>query len=357
MFKEIFTGGPKVRDARRTIALLKSRSELNASQQRRFDRAKRITRRHAIRVLGGGVVATVAAVTAGGIAFDELFQSNQENFNEAGSILPEEPFSVIDQVALPPHGIESVKKQEFDLGYVKSLLDDLKKPTGEGFLSTRQSLARNVAYIRLINVGGTGQNGEGSAMRLCQSGYFLTAAHLLTEADYKHSPINSSVHVYMPTEGRLWRATSMIFDPTTDLAILYAPTGQGRKKMPGLQISLEPLTPDQKLWLLGANVQISQNSITSEVAIPFGRVDPSLPKEKNFLGEEIYTLVKDMRPFGGSSGGAIVDFQGKIVAVESGAKLGEGGPNETSNYTHAIVSPLEHLPKLLLTPVNQLKTD
>ncbi len=241
--------------------------------------------------------------------------------------------------------------ERFDIEYVKKLFEDLKRPTGAKKQEVLKALEENIALVQLPEA-----NAEGTAIRLCDSGYYLTAAHVVIEQSENNVvPTSSRVALYIPQIGSLALATTLIFDRSVDLAILFAPTGRKRAKIPNLQIANAPLAPNEKLWLLG--LEPLQESTHATLGIPYGYVDTSL-EQRNYLGENVYNLVKGMIPYGGSSGGPIIDSKGKIVAVESGYYV-QGGrladrPTTRADYTHAIVTPLANLDRLYRTKVQAL---
>lgn len=97
MFKEIFTGGRKVQQARRTIDELEDRPSLGTKDAKRLRQARRVTRRHALK-LGGEAIAIGTVALAGGGAW---LLRDAENSNEAKSFsLDEIDQEKIDELAV-----------------------------------------------------------------------------------------------------------------------------------------------------------------------------------------------------------------------------------------------------------------
>ena len=349
MSKEFFTGGREVQEAKSTIKRLSSQTKLSARQSQSLAEARRISRRHSLRLLGS-VVGLTAISGSGATALLLNGEESQSQPETQTTILPEQDFINIPLSAQTPRQEEARNFQAFDRNYAKKLLRDYQKPNKENLQTIWRALAENIAYVQLVDVKGPGTIGEGTALRLCESGYYLTASHLfMEEQEDEFVPAKVRSHVYLPTSGVLAPIRSIIFDPTCDLAIFFAPSGKNRSKIEDLRIVASQLVSGQKLWQLGIQVEIHENTVKANLGIPFGTVAQN-PRIKNYLGEETYVLVRGMIPYGGSSGGPIIDTRGNIVAVESGAFIETNDDktplNQRGNYTHSIISPLTNLERL-----------
>lgn len=261
------------------------------------------------------------------------------------NILPAQPKTIIPIIARQPYLVEIKNSEPFDIEYVKSLIQELKKPNNLETAAKLNALKENATYLELKDSGG------GSALKICESGYYLTAAHIVLDEEStkdEQIPIKTRVSAYRPSTGTQTVATQFIADFQTDLAIVYAPTGLPRRKVQGLTIVDTPLETNRRLWLLGMELVLgANNSASMQLHIPSGMLDPDIAANGKFK------LIKGMRPFGGSSGGSIIDLQGNIVAVESGAysSIQRDVAPTYDQYTHAIVSPMTNLAKLLDRPV------
>jgi S1-C subfamily serine protease len=351
MFKEIFIGGRDVRRARQTIRELESRPSLGTRNAKRLRQAEKISRRHALKLGGEIGLLTAGALATGGAILRPWENNESSDSDESASVFPEQPFT---EIPLPPttipHRSELKVGSEFDTRHVQELLVDLKVPLSLERSEALEALKENVVYIQFANKAGNIE-GFGTGLRICESGYYLTAAHILLGEQF--SPTKLKAQVYHPSSGRLSFGNNMVVDHSSDLATLHAPTGIDRKKAKNLQLSDAKLTEGQKLWLLG--IQVGSDGSSLKLGVPFGTVDTSIERGGwNYLGEDVFTLVKDMIPFGGSSGGPIVDTDGRVVAVESAAfsnNPSRNGRLTRSDYTHAIVSSLANLQRLYDKPV------
>lgn len=268
------------------------------------------------------------------------------------TLLPEIPENVIPLPAKFPRVVEVLSAEKFDINYFKTLIGELQKPVKEE--RRLESLKQNVVVFQRSD-----DKGLGTAIRLCESGYYLTAAHLLIKdrsADGTFNPIASGAHLYHPINGDVLRIKNFMIDPTTDLAVVYAPSGKKRKQV-DIQLGIETLEPGRKLWLVGSVLEQQGNNFQASLLIAFGKVD-ELSAPANFQGEKLYLLVKDMIPFGGSSGGPIIDKEGKVVAIESSYYIEtsseEPVENVRRNYTHSIISPLTNLGRIYDEKINTL---
>lgn len=288
-----------------------------------------------------------------------------KNPEPSTSILPEEPKIARSLLVLQPKLVEVQSPSPFDIKYFKNLIADLSKPTDKIDLNKRwNAIQSNTVAIQIPGVG------LGTGIQICESGYFLTAAHILGSDDDENEslkPITNYTHIYKPQSGALIPISDFIIDSESDLAIFYAPTGKKPKKIEGLFIDPNPLEPGRKLWLIGMLLQTQASSIQASLSIRYGQVDLT-PKDCFFCGgnlehEELLAKVKGMKPYGGSSGGPIIDSKGNIVGIESGFYIDEESFGEKEfleytpdNYTGAKISSLSNLGRLFANKVHQLPT-
>src|SRR3989344_2474974 len=71
--KEIFTGGPKVKEAQDVITEFGQRKRVTNVDQKRLDVAKDITRRHFLKISGVAGLVLVGGSVLGSLALNELF--------------------------------------------------------------------------------------------------------------------------------------------------------------------------------------------------------------------------------------------------------------------------------------------
>lgn len=339
MFKEFFTGSKQVQDARVTVDKYSGISNLSARQQNSYDSAKTLTRRHALKLAASGIAVSAAAVIGGASFLDGTNNEGNSDLFEV-SILPNDrlitrPIFVKEDLVV----VGEKDKSRYDAEYIKRLLSDLESTKKLNSSDTWDAIRNNVAFVELIDPGGPNTTGMGTALRICESGYYFTAAHLFSSngEDVRKSPVN----IYLPSTGEIAKVKDMTIDFNSDLALIHAPTGKKTKKIDGLKISRNDLVPGNDLWMIG----LSPVRVNPELWISHGQVDEN-PRVA-FVDEDILLAVKGMAPFGGASGGPIIDKGGTIVGVLSGALSSPGIPVQTRlDYTHGTISPLSNLSRL-----------
>lgn len=344
-FKEFFIGGPEVQGARSTVHDFGSKNSLTKRQERRFSAAKRITRRHAIRQILKGLGVAAFVGTGAYVLLGDDKGVDGETVFDSSSILSEIPVSDVFFVPQSPKFKEVAEHKPFELEYVKSLINELKvRPPIEDKEIQLDNIIKNVAIIKT--------DGIATAIRICESGYYLTAAHILSDRNGRPMPADTEAIIFDisdPTEdGNLHEIKNYIIDVDTDLALFYAPSGKTRNAVP-ISISLSPLAAGKKLWLLGTTISETIEALYLNIYALYGRVDKHQPYET----DENLVAVKGMIPFGGSSGGPVIDSEGSLVGIESGVLVKPGKQNERENYTHATISPLSNLDRLLVKQVHK----
>lgn len=311
-------------------------------QERFWDR--KLTRRQLLQgVAVGAGGLTVAAVVG---CEEKVALPREVGVGDLTLLVGEQPETFRPLTVKVGDLIEPARFEQFDIEHVKKLLTDLQSPSGS-VASRYDSLINNLVAIQRSD------RRLGTAVRICASGYYLTAAHLLFNRERDDiRPLTTYTKVYHPLDGSLITARNFIIDPETDLAILYAPSGKRRKRIDGIQIARKNLEIGEKLWQLGMMLGTRPEAIEARAGILFGRV--AIPEKPN----ENYSYVKGMIPFGSSSGGPIVDVRGVIVAIESDFYIDFAGResvlHKRENYTGSSISPLTNLDRLLAKPAHSL---
>lgn len=219
----------------------------------------------------------------------------------------------------------TVSKEMLDTAYIHTLLRESQIDR-----SNRQSridVVRNNLYVIITN-----QGTSGTALRIDESGYYLTVAHVASEPNAKR-PATLPPVVYHPTTGIGGYVSSMIYDLEHDIALVYAPSGEEKKPVPGLLLNPQ-INPGSKLWLYGY-VEFSGSVY---LGIVNGVVQSLQASTGTYTKGHI--LVEGMKPFGTSSGGPILDGENRVVAVESGAIRPADSPLSRESYTAATVVPV-----------------
>lgn len=304
-------------------------------QERFWD--KRLNRRQLLAGAAWTAGGLTAAATVG--CGEGETKLTRETTADLAVLVGEQPETFRPLTAKVGDLIEPARFEQFDIEHVKKLLTDLASPSGS-VAGRYDTLVKNLAVIQRSD------RGLGTAVRICESGYYLTAAHLLFNGEGTDiKPLTTYTKIYHPLDGSLITARNFIIDPETDLAILYAPSGKRSKRIEGIQIARKNLEIGERLWQLGMRLELRPEAIEASVGILFGRVAiPEKPVEN-------FSNVYGMIPFGGFSGGPIVDAGGVIVAIESGFYIDfvgrESVLNKRENYTGSKISPLTNLDRLL----------
>lgn len=232
--------------------------------------------------------------------------------------------------------------------YLKELFDKLQQSTADT-TNRATTVADNLSLLELRESPTSDIiKGAGSAIKIDEGGIYLTVAHLLREG-YVGVPITSPVVVHTPRSNEGFSADSYIIDQERDLGVIYAPTGRPFKPVEGIQIRSN-LNPGETVWVLGLNP--SRTFTWSGLGVLRGSYNPQrqLP-----LGAALGALfMENIQPFGSSSGGPVIDSEGRLIGIESGA-ISPQGQNTRSGYEGAIVAPIEGIHQLLTKPVHSLK--
>lgn len=308
--------------------------------QRSKNRVERYSPKHILRnLLLGGTVLSLSLLIAVGICNSQPDQS--QFVNDPQHIFIDKPETIYRFGAFT-YDTASNETDPLDINYLQSLINTLHSEQGDR--TTRaQSVARHFTHV------GNSSGGMASALQIDESGIYLTAAHVLTDEAGNLNP--NKIYAHTPfVDSRAFQANSVVAtDWDTDIAIFYAPTGKPRKPVENIQLKDEP-APDETLWLLGTP---GVNRNYTFIGILRGVFDPSV----NFTrpGKNLLP-VRGMIPFGGSSGGPVIDREGRVVAVESGTLWeGPNPSNERNKYKGASVAGISHLKDLLSRPVRLLK--
>lgn len=308
--------------------------------QRSRDSYERYSPSHGVRnLLIGGAVLSLSLLITVGVCNS---QSDPSQFvNDPQHIFIEKPETFYRFGAFT-YDTTSIEGDPLDINYLQSLISTLHSEQGDR-ITRAQSVAEHFTHI------GTPAGGLASALQIDESGIYLTAAHVLT--DEAGQIIPDKVYAHTPfVDSRAFQANSVVStDRDTDIAIFYAPTGKPRKPVKNIELKDEP-TPNENLWLLGTS-NVDRNY--TYLGILRGIFDPSVNYSKP--GKNL-TSIKNMIPFGGSSGGPVIDSEGRVVAVESGTLWEGSGPHlERNKYKGSSVVTISYLKDLLSRPVRFLR--
>lgn len=227
---------------------------------------------------------------------------------------------------------------------LRYLLDTLITPPKDGG-ERMTGIKDNVVelYFQLSKGG----NGRGTGLLIDESGIVLTAAHILTE---KPGEMTKRGLVYSPYKKTQFLVSSAMIDEKLDLAIVYAPTGKPAQRATGIQFNTNEIPSGALLRQLGIT---RDNANAFLVPLDGQALEPNfkIPGTRDFKN---LRAVLGMIPFGGSSGGPIIDLNTEtIVAVESGFFTDKTPPFRRSDYFGSTIAPLTTLSELIETkPIN-----
>lgn len=279
---------------------------------------------------------------------------------ERADLLTDEPefFTEWEKGADRVFDASTVSPSSIDEDYVVSLFDQLSTDRGAGPNKKIKAVLDNASIVFPKD-----RSALGSAVRICESGYFITVAHNFLKLDKNGITMTpfykGGYEIFNPATGMYSTVRSVLLAANEDLAIAYAPTNLSRKAVNGLKLDFNPplsgqrlwnvaLTPEYRFLLLasithGPDEPVSINFISKILMLGIvsgnvGRNSIELSSRTgDFRSKSI--LVEGLKPYGGSSGCATVNGLGEVVAIEQGADRGNA-ENERANYAAAEVGPL-----------------
>ena len=173
---------------------------------------------------------------------------------------------------------------------------------------------------------------EATVFQIDDSGYYLTAKHTLPD-----DLAGRLVTIVNPYDGEESLVTECRVHDTADIAVVYAPNGRPARATEGLQLDFPNLADEQKLWMIGL---YSNRELDSFRFIKYGQVDEGVELSHATYSEGTRIAVRGIIPFGGTSGSPIVDSDGTIVGVESGAYPDNAKTIE--EYDGVVITPLSY---------------
>lgn len=222
--------------------------------------------------------------------------------------------------------------------------------------STRQERLEAVrSSLRTVDMINDPDNpARGTAFQIDESGIYITANHAAMHTT--NEALNQArLVITNPDTGQVYQVTKAIKHTKADIAVLYSPTGKSPKPTPNLVLHADTLKDGERLQLVGFYFPHGEPQLVTRM----GWVDRSI----RVLGKKASKdpditwvtssrmAVRDLKPFGGTSGSPIIDVAGRVVGVESGAYPGR--VNSVDEYEGAIITPLYSVRNLAEQPSYQ----
>lgn len=174
---------------------------------------------------------------------------------------------------------------------------------------------------------GRGAVGAGSGVVLAPDGYIVTSAHVVARADGGEASFAS---------GQTYDFEVIGADPLSDLAVVRVSSSQLKSITMG---DADQLKVGQLVVAIGNPMGFS-GSVTTGVVSALGRSMAS-PGQSGRLIENVIQTDAALNP--GNSGGALVDWQGRLVGINTAvAGVGLGLAAPINQATRAIISSLIH---------------
>lgn len=290
------------------------------------------TRRQILRMTMAPLFTSIAAACVQGQTVSEnIFIDEAEKFEE---------ISRFSEGVNPYKSFRELNPQDkpLDLSYVSSLFGTLEAQRGNR--DTRQKAILNNLHRIISKI-----HEPGSVFQIDDAGVYLTVAHAIM--DLKTRVFDPPPIIYHPTSGAGFRVNTIFCDPDKDIAIIYAPSGRNRRAVEGLKISTSEIPTGATLWVLGLRPQRKGSEWVTERGIVKGTVELYVDAD--------WVKVKDMRPFGSSSGGPAINSEGELVGIEQGSYGERGGQNLRANYKGGLIVPISSFKSMVSDPKVMMK--
>lgn len=307
-------------------------------EQRRRSEATARTRRQILKLTALGTaalgvlgVAGYAYMTAPYNPTGPKLEGEPKDLGEKMLIITSEAYA--EGATTAPALVDLAKSSTTDKDYLRAAFNALALSRS----ASRQERFAAVYESTALVLPDPDQLLGANCYQIDRSGYYMTAAHVAVNAAEKD---NRKVAVYHPQTGKAFTVRDALIDEVVDIAFLYAPTGEPRGPLPGLEMDTSRYNVGEKLWMPfwhtfdQIRFRILHGTIKSlaQVHYPY------------YLGN---IGVDGMQPYGGCSGAMVINEEARIRAVESGAIVKSPTVNARSNYSGARVAPIALAGKIL----------
>lgn len=262
---EIFTGNKAEQRAVATERRLKNKigkdQTLTPIEENQLSQAKGLTRRLFFKRLGGETLAVSGLVSAALQLINTLDYKPQRTETHVFDISRDSfgywllvPYAVsaIRVKVKEPKPVEK-STEDYDPEYAEYLLSFLESGRrGQSVDDNLTAVVRNLSLVESSTI-----HHLATALRIDESGYFLTAARSF----FKHNEANGSPskplelldsepQIYHPASGMVNAVRLLLVNPNDDLVLCFAPTGKPRKFDENMQLTSK-FEAGIRLWSTG----------------------------------------------------------------------------------------------------------
>jgi S1-C subfamily serine protease len=278
-----------------------------AAERVGFEARRHLRRRYTLDSVLGGILGAFLGIVLAWVIGVAAAQSDALKDNVRAS-------EVITQLntALPPPGPLVNPDRTYNIPLAQG--PDGRKSTPGDRIKHAPAVENAAQSVVKVDVDGCGGRAFGSGW-VVANGFVVTNAHVVHNAQ--------RFGVRLGGGGKFRPATPVLYDEAQDVAVLRVPSVKGLPSLP-----------------IGANAKPKQ--LAAVLGFPFGRrykarvARMSVTKVRPLLGVRHGTIVRrrvtylrsDIGPGPGSSGGPIVDREGRVVAMTSAQDPRRRGRNQ-----------------------------
>lgn len=235
----------------------------------------------------------------------------------AEQILTDNPLVSINVEPIPAEFRAERYSDKVNLDYVRNTLIPELTSSKINDSKRLQAVMDNISWISF-------DGGWGTALRVDDSGYYLTVAHNFFELDREHNawgPLKApSFEIHHPKTGILSRISSILPTFGADFALVFAPNGNPKKTVENLQIAFPHPIPESRFWVLFHEEAYPPRQIiglTSGVHKFWQPADVEKGYYPFYLSESF--PIRGAQPWFGASGGPILNRNGIVIGLEEGS--------------------------------------
>jgi len=276
-----------------------------------------------ITFLGGNDNAQVPTVSSSPSASKSLATPTVPSFSlvsPTAQVIPtERPSAFFPYAAGIVNGIYQGTGPDFDdkfleieaehRAYVTELIDIIANKRPSDWRTTASSVSE-LSWAAIEGTEGPGSN----VFMVDESGIYFGVSHSLLDNLAEYFPILDRFQIKEKGVGEPQRVEFAYFDPTTDTAVIYAPTGKPRKPVEGIRINPNQLKVGDELIVFQMRLQRDDPGRLT-VSPSLGEISIVDPPGRALRSQYI---VHGMLSGPGSSGAPVVDNENGLVGLLSG---------------------------------------